>query len=222
MELVYILIFCLLWVIPSLGQGTFARVNEFSGVLVEDFESYSRAQVSGLSNTPLPIFGGNATISGPNEYIWLTCSGIADPNRGCFGLGTFSARAHDGNQGYGTSLAFGTSAIAFQKPVLRFGGFWGNDQSTRIVGQFFAEDGSLIGSDGFDYLAPNSDGTLQWFGWQSTVPIQRFEYSGGFIVIDALRADSVPEPSITAILLLAPLIVAIRSYSMRSGHARPN
>jgi hypothetical protein len=95
--------------------------TEFSGSGVEDWESFSRANVSGLSGVPLPIFGGTATISGQNEFIWISCEGIAEPSLGCFGLGAYAARSHDGEQGYGTGLAFGASQITFNNPVYQFG-----------------------------------------------------------------------------------------------------
>lgn len=45
--------------------------DEFTGSAVGTFEELSRANVSALQNVEVPTFSGLATISGPNEYIWL-------------------------------------------------------------------------------------------------------------------------------------------------------
>src|SRR5207248_536642 len=139
----------LIFLIATFAFQSYGAVNpvnaEFSGSATEDWESFSRANVSGLSGVELPIFGGSAAISGQNEYIWLSCEGVANPSLGCFGLGAYAARSHDGNQGYGTSLASGTSRITFKSPVYRFGGFWGSASTTvPIVFQFYDSLGASL------------------------------------------------------------------------------
>ena len=181
----------------------FAQLNtipsEFTGSAIETFEELSRANVSALQNVEVPIFSGLATISGPNEYIWLNGTQLAYP--GTFGLGYYNARAHDGNQGYGTSLAYGTSRITFATPINEFGGYWGcASTTTPMVFAFYDGNGAAIGSKSVVYSAPNNDGTLEWFGWQSSVPIGRVEYSGTWVVNDSLRLQVVPEPDCTVLL----------------------
>jgi hypothetical protein len=198
------LLLSIILLFPFLSDAAIQRLDsEFAGEATESWESYSRANVSGLVNTPLPIFGGKGTISGQNEYIWITQYGIADPNTGGFGLGGFAARAHDGTQGYGTSLSYATSRITLVSPAFAFGGYWGTDYpSNPIHFAFYDSQGALIGSDDRPYTAPNQNGTLEWFGWQSTTPISRIDYSGPFVVNDSLRIGAVPEPSTCLLIVL--------------------
>jgi len=177
------------------GQA-FAQLSaiptEFTGSATETFEELSRVNVQALVNVEVPIFSGLATISGPNEYIWLNGTQLGYP--GTFGLGYYNARAHDGNQGYGTSLAYATSRITFNTPISGFGGYWGcASTTTPMVFAFYDANGASIGSASVVYSAPNHDGTLEWFGWQSSVPIGRIEYSGTWVVNDSLRLQVVPE-----------------------------
>src|SRR5262249_25347451 len=72
---------------PVPGAITF--IAPFPGSAIETWESFSRNDVSGLVNVTLPIFGGQATVSGPNEYIWITATTFSTP--GSFGLGPFPA-----------------------------------------------------------------------------------------------------------------------------------
>lgn len=156
---------------PS-AQAALQRVStEFAGSALENWETFSRANVLGLSGVLLPIFGGVATITGPNEYIWISQIGIADPNSGGFGLGAYAARSHDGSQGYGTSLSFGTSSIVFNTPVTQFGGFWGSASTTDpITFNFYNTQASVIASDYVTYSAPNNNGI--WSGLAGTPILQ--------------------------------------------------
>jgi hypothetical protein len=195
------------------AQGTFQRISaEFTGSARENWESFSRANVSGLSGVPLAIFGGAATIIGPNEYIWISQIGVADPNTGGFGLGPYAARSHDGSQGYGTSLSFGTSSIVFNTSIGQFGGYWGSASTTQpITFTFYDAQGSAFARDTVVYSAPNNNGTLEWFGWRSDMPISRVDYSGAWVVNDSLRFTAVPEPA-SALLFFAGgnLLLALR------------
>jgi hypothetical protein len=174
------------------------RQPEFVGELTETWESFSRSEVYALRDVQLPIFGGAATITGEHEFIWISQIGVAEPNLGGFGLGSNAARSHDGVQGYGTSLAEGSTEIVIPAPVLRFGGYFGAAEGTGPIRfSFYNAGGGLIGTDSFTYTRAGIDGVLEWAGWQSTVPIGRVEYSGGWVVNDSLRISNVPEPSIT-------------------------
>jgi hypothetical protein len=143
--------------------------------------------------------------------------GIAEPNTGGFGLGSYAARSHDGTQGYGTSLAYGTTRIDFASPVSQFGGYWASASTTiPIMFSFYNAQGSLVGTDSVLYSAPNNNGTPEWFGWNSVVGISRIDYSGSWVVNDSLRFTNVPEPSSATLLSLATCIfVTLRFYSAR-------
>ena len=175
--------------------------NAFLGNATETFEELSRDNVQALQNVQVPIFSGLATISGPNEYTWLNGTQLGYP--GTFGLGPYNARAHDGNQGYGTGVAYGTSRITFSVPTGEFGGYWGcASTTTPMIFSFYDPQGGFIGSQSVVYLAPNNDGTLEWFGWQSSAPIGRVEYSGTWVVNDSLRLTLVLEPNCALLVLM--------------------
>ena len=193
------------------SSGTFAQLStvsaEFSGSAIETFEEYSRAQVSDWNYVPLSIFSGLATISGPHAYIWLNGTQLGYP--GTFGLGPYNARAHDGNQGYGNSISYGTTTVTFAAPIGAFGGYWGcASTTTPIVFTFYAPSGTLIGTQSVVYSAPNQDGTLQWFGWNSSVPIGRIDYSGTWVVNDSLRLQAVPEPASPVLVSTGVVVLA--------------
>jgi hypothetical protein len=175
---------------------------------METFEEYNRAQVSDWHYVPLSIFSGSATISGPHAYIWLNGTQLGYP--GTFGLGPYNARAHDGNQGYGNSISYGTTTVTFDSPINAFGGYWGcASTTTPIVFDFYDPSGTLVGTQSVLYSAPNQDGTLQWFGWNSSVPIARIDYSGTWVVNDSLRLQAVPEPATLLLLSTGVMVLAL-------------
>ncbi len=170
--------------------------NPFSGDALETFEEFP---LGIITTQPLTIFGGRATISGSYEFIWKTASTLGTPFG--FGLGPFDAQAYDGTHGYGTSLAYGTTQITFSSPVTDFGGYWGSAVTPLIptTFDFYGSGGTLIGTSSFTYSSPNNNGTLEWHGWHSDVPIYSMDYSGGWVVNDSLRLTLVPEPSSLAL-----------------------
>ena len=206
---------CSLLLVARQGFAQLSAIpTEFTGSAVETFEELSRANVSGLQNVQVPIFSGLATIAGPNEYIWLN-GPLGYP--GTFGLGPYSARAHDGNQGYGTSLSYGTSTITFSVPVSDFGGCWGcASTTTPIVFTFYDRLGASIGTQSVVYSAPNQDGTLEWFGWDSSVPIGRIEYSGTWVVNDSLRLQIVPEPGCALLVSTGLTVLGLAARRKRA------
>lgn len=175
----------------------------FEARSVETWESFPRAQVSGLRDVELPIFGGAATISGPNEYVYLYRPGLPLAYPETFGLGPFNAKTHEGEWGYGTSLNLGTSRITFAEPVLDFGGFWASSSDTRpIEFRFYDAAGAEVGRDEILYTRPNNDGTLQWQGWRFAVPVSRVQYTGEWVVQDSIRFGAVPEPAAASLVIL--------------------
>jgi hypothetical protein len=200
-------------------RGNVQREPEFVGEATETWESFSRAQVYDLRHVELPIFGGAATISGDSEFIWISQIGVAEPNTGGFGLGANAARSHDGVQGYGTSLAQGSTQITIPKPVLHFGGYWGAASGSGPISfRFYDSGGTLIGSDSVIYTRADIDGVLEWAGWQSTTPIGRVEYSGGWVVNDSLRISNVPEPSISWLIAVGVTSGLLLKLKFRSRH----
>lgn len=195
----------------TMAQGVVhLQPTEFAGTHLEDWESYRRSDILGVSGLKLPVLGGLGTITGSYEFIWLTQFGVADPNTGGFGLGGFAARAHDGLQGYGTSLERGTTSLQLTTPVLGFGGYWASALPARpIEFTFFDEQGKVLASDSVTYSAPNNNGTLEWFGWTFDAPVSRVDYEGSWVVNDSLRAIAVPEPSILALFAIGGGMLAL-------------
>src|ERR1017187_3525472 len=77
----------------SLRAGITPITNPFTGDALESYEEFS----FGDQNSPLTIFGGKATISGPYAYIWQTETTLGAA--GGIGIGPFDARAFDGDHG---------------------------------------------------------------------------------------------------------------------------
>lgn len=176
--------------------------NPFTGSAIESWENHPVVN----PGSPTPIFGGQATISGDNPFIWMTTSELGAP--GGLGLGPFPARAFDGMLGYVTSVSPGTAQIRFLSPITDFGGYWAHAVGYPPVSfAFYDPQGTLIGSQNFSYSSPNNDGTLEWQGWHSTVPISSIEYSGHWVANDSLRFAVVPEPSTTCLFVAAVLAV---------------
>jgi hypothetical protein len=153
----------------------------------------------GDASSPLSIFGGLATISGDYPFIWTTAYSLGTP--GGLGLGPFDARAFDGTHGYVTSVSGGSADIVFATPVTDFGGYWGYsaDGYPPAIFTFYDSHGSVIGSEDFTYTSPNNDGTLEWQGWHSSVPIGSISYTGYWVADDSLRIVTVPEPGISVL-----------------------
>ena len=92
-----------------------------------------------------------------------------------------------------------TTTISFVNPVFDFGAYWGagTDASfpnpATVVLSF--SDGSLAAFL-YSRSGPN-DGLLEWHGWNSTIGITGVSYTGDFVVIDGLQANTtvVPEAS---------------------------
>ena len=198
----------------ALRAGITSIDNPFSGNALETWEEFPAEYAS----SPLTIFGGEATISGDNPFIWTTGYSLLSP--GGLGLGPFDARAFDGAQGYVTSFSGGSAQIVFASPVTDFGGYWGYAVGyPAAVFSFFDSQGSLIGTEDFAYSSPNNNGTLEWQGWHSSVPVHSISYTGYWVADDSLRLTVVPEP-LTSPWLIGGLLV-ISTMARKRGGKRP-
>ena len=177
-------------------------ISPFYGNALETWDELP----GGYASSPLSIFGGLATISGDNPFIWTTAYSLGTP--GGLGLGPFDARAFDGTHGYVTSVSGGSAQIVFDLPVTDFGGYWGYSAEgyPPATFTFYDSQGSLIGSEDFTYTSPNNNGTLEWQGWHSSVPISSISYTGYWVANDSLRITIAPEPS-TSVLLICSVLV---------------
>ena len=176
--------------------------NPFLGDSMETWEEFPVAN----PGSPAIIFGGRATISGDNPFVWMTTFTLGTP--GGLGLGPFPARAFDGSHGYVTSVSPGTGRISFLSPVTDFGGYWGYSVGyPAATFGFYDSQGSLIGTQSFTYTAPNNNGTLEWQGWHSTVPISSVEWTGHWVANDSLRIIVVPEPTTYCLLMIAGILL---------------
>lgn len=190
---------------PSVQADITRIARPFTGDFMETWEGFPVAN----PGSPLPIFSGLATISGENPFVWMTTFSLAMP--GGLGLGPFPARAIDGTHGYVTGVSPGIGRVDFQSPVTHFGGYWGYAVGYPAAAfSFYNSQGSLIGSKSFTYTAPNNNGTLEWQGWHSTVPISSVEWTGHWVANDSLRITVVPEPAITWLFLVAGLVLSGR------------
>ena len=194
--------------VTALGQCLGAGVTSLPAPFTGDFrETWEQFPVD-YPGSPVTIFGGQATISGGNPFVWMTTYTFGTP--GGLGLGAFTAKAFDGTHGYVTSISPGTAVINFQSPVSDFGGYWGYaTEYPAAIFNFYDSLGSLIGTESFTYVSPNNDGSLQWQGWHSTIPISSVVYSGHWVANDSLRITVVPEPGTNALLLCGAVIVGV-------------
>jgi hypothetical protein len=195
---------------PSLLRADITPITDpFTGDFIETWEGFP----VGYPGSPATVFGGRATISGDNPFVWMTTFTLGTP--GGLGLGPFPARAVDGSHGYVTSVSPGTGRINFQAPVTDFGGYWGYSVGyPAATFGFYDSQGSLIGTQSFTYTAPNFNGTLEWQGWHSTVPISSVEWTGHWVANDSLRIVVVPEPATGCLLVVAGVVLcAGRNYA---------
>ncbi len=127
---------------------------------------------------------------------------VYEPGVSDFGLaGNGTATVSDGVKGMGLDNYAQTATISFLNPIYDFGAYWGNAFSTV---ELSFSDGS---TESFSYSRPG-DGVLEWHGWNSTVGISSVSYTGDYVVIDGLQANTVvPEPStyIAGAMLLIPV-----------------
>ena len=114
--------FYLVFVSGSIGADITVIPNEFSGDAMETWEGVSNETLL----APLGILGGKGTLTGDCPSLW---ENGPSGSLGTFGLGPFTAKAHDGTHGFGNSASYGSFSIEFAAPVSDFGGYWGNPVS---------------------------------------------------------------------------------------------
>jgi len=200
-----------------LSSGTaYAQVTTigpFTGTISETWESFPN-YLDTLNTTliePATIFGGAATITST-----FTDIGIYEPSAGAdWGLiDNGVAQVADGTKGAGLN-SFGDSAtIAFANPVTAFGGFFasaaqgGNGNFTITL---FDASNNIIDSP-FGFNDTDTDGSLSWHGFASTIPIKFVTYAGDFTVVDGLQANvlsaAAPEPGSIALAACGALPLA--------------
>jgi len=202
---------CLALLLPGKAKALITPEGPFTGNLTETWESFNTYNVGpspvNLLPAPTTIMGGSATISNPLMIVYSPLLiRIADFSLVNSGM----AQVSDGQKGMGVNAAAQTVTISFSTPVTDFGAYWGaatysasdpaNGSDPATVTLLFG-DGS---SDSFTYLKTNT-GVLNWHGWHSTVGISTISYTGDFVAIDGLQANTmpIPEPATWTILALA-------------------
>jgi hypothetical protein len=190
-------------VVTSLG-------SEFTSPLTETWESFPLDFLTNHIPTSVPILNGGASAKGASLVTYIP--GVFGP--GHFGLGPFTAKVHDGKQGFGVSSSQASVTFSFAEPIIRFGGFWGISSDTQPVKVTFLDaDDEVLGTTEFFYSRPNNDGTLEWHGWQISTPVTKVTMSGAFFVNDALRVTQVPEPSSAVLIAIGALaFTSSRTY----------
>jgi hypothetical protein len=186
--------------------------NPFTGDGLETWEEFTAGQIG----SPVTMFSGEATISGGNQFIWQTeyMLGAA----GGLGLGPFDARAYDGTQGYVNSIYEGITQITLRSPISDFGGYWGSGvewgTTPPVLLTFLDSQGSSIGTTSFTYGSPGNNGTLEWQGWHSSLPVYGITYYGNWVASDSLRYTLAPEPSLGALLIMGAVLYTRRKTSL--------
>ncbi len=197
--------------------GTVTPINPFNGQMSESWEGFqnylNNPNFYEDANGPVTIFAGKGLISHPRSGQGGIMA-IYEPSQGAsFGLGDYgSAQVQDGTKAMGidTGLPPTTTTIRFTNEIIDFGGWWGAagltgdpNQTTPIRFSFFDVNGALIDNATVNYNDPNVQGTLLWAGWSSSTPIKTIQYTGDFVVCDALQANKVPAPGALALLGIA-------------------
>jgi hypothetical protein len=165
---------------PAYAQQV-TLVPPFVGTNSETWEEFQIHPIpSGTS-----IFGGIATISGPNLEIdgprmFTLC-----------GHGLY-AEPSDGTKFLGAAYPSGPVTISFSQPVSAFGAYWGGVplqcEGSSIVLTFRDANGNVVGSDSFSY---EGNGTLEWHGYTFATPVKTITRDTDFrigTVTDGLQA----------------------------------
>lgn len=194
------------------GAATSAAVvaiGPFAGSLSETWESFPGGV---WQPSPLPIMGGNATVSvDPPGGILPISSG--SQSAGTSGVSFIAPEGINyAYVGAGSSATLAIAEIAFASPVRQFGAYfasftgfgWTDPFNFEVI--FKDAGAAIIDTVSFGYShAAAHDGLFDWHGWQSTVPVKTVQVNrstsgdAGLFVVDDLRAN-VPEPASVALL----------------------
>ena len=174
-----------------------ARVPPFHGSLRESWESFpTRCLYSNnMVTPPLAIMRGHAVIFSGRLLIYQPRAGFAW-HLGAFDeIGSVMAGVADGRKAMGVeSDADDTTAptgatVEFDQPVSSFGGYWATSlyaDQANFNFLFHDASGRVIASERVTYR--NFHGTLEWHGWQSTIPIKSVTFLGFAVAVDRLEA----------------------------------
>ena len=191
---------------PVVQAATVAAVSsEFTSPLTESWDAFPLRFLTSYPTDRITLLDGFATATGASLCTYTP--GVYGPNH--FGLGPFTAKVHDGNQGFGVSSTAGNVTFAFASPVSAFGGFWGvSVYSDPVTVTFLDALGNPLGQTSLRYGKPNNDGTLEWHGWVLDTPASSITLAGEFFVNDSLRVIPVPEASTCLFFALGLLGIA--------------
>jgi len=206
--------------IAAAASAQITPIGPFSGQMSETWESFTNY----VNNPnfyedafgPISTFGGAASVSSPFSGQGGVIV-IYEPIAGAtFGLGSYgSAQVSDGTKGAGVNTGFPAApmTINFNTPIVDFGGYWGaadifGNQTVPIVFDFYDASGGLIGSV-TEQFGNKSDGSLDWHGYNSAVPVSTVVVTGDYLVNDGLQAN-VPTPAAGLVLGFAGLAAARR------------
>jgi hypothetical protein len=190
-----------LWIVPA-ARGDIIPIGPFQGALSDDFNSYNQGVRFEQS-----IMGGAGTVDvlSPGSLKMEFASS----------LGGRLLLPHSPPLMFGQ---LGISEWEFKDPLVRFGGYFGNNSrfdDARV--DFYDVNGALIGSVTATVPIAQFPQEWTWNGWQSDVPIKRFVVTGndtvflsGFIWFEDVQADvAVPEPSSLVLFGLSGLVVTL-------------
>ncbi len=193
----------------------------FAGTMSEGWESFPIFGGTYLAN-PASIMGGRATIANSKMAIYKSGNAL---------LGTSGpAQVADGTRALMLNYFAQTATITWNTPITEFGGYFAastlppgyNDDPAIVTVSFFGRSATLLDTETFTYShSATGDGGLDWHGWSSAVPVYSISLEGDFLVMDALQAVAVPEPSATFLLVLAASLMVGRQLTrpVRSGRS---
>jgi hypothetical protein len=153
-------------------------IPQFTGAASEGFEG---TQALFTPCLPYRVFNNQGDLCTPGNSSCHTTTGWSY-------ICTIYANA--GSWFYGSTG--GTTEIAFDNPVSRFGGMFGTNSGVpNATFDFYDVNGLLISSEHGGYAA---DCAWHWLGWQSTTPIKRVLVTGatsggGYAFMDELQID---------------------------------
>jgi hypothetical protein len=213
------LIITILALFASTAAAAITPVAPFVGDLLEDFESFPPTASTVFVGAPnsFSVFAGAAThttLTGFSPTYWWT---------GNWGLGNATAKAADGNKGFGIN-GNATGEFAFSTPIDSFGAYFATAFPTdTMFVRFFDAANVQIGADQtFSYFRSSADGVMEWHGWDLNASATRVVWgslsqSGAAPTLDSIRvtlADNgtVPEPASFVVWAALALIGGCVAY----------